>query len=88
MKPSLRLIITSPCGEHEWHQPATFVPAVGTGITCRERNGDVQFEGVVDHVHLGLRMGWPDYYEDAPIEGTARPIEQMTVSVWLREVDQ
>lgn len=67
------LIITSPDGNDEFQIPNHPIPQIGSGMTVRKSDGNVLFEGKVEHVHYGLRTG----YNNDAITGYT------IVSVWL-----
>ena len=71
------LIITSPCGNHEWQHRSIVVPRVGESVTARDAGGNAVFGGIVREVHYGLRMGF------GVNEG--RAMGGIVVSVWLED---
>lgn len=75
-----KVIITSPCGNHEWQGASANVPRIGEEVTCRGGRGlEVEFSGIVESVHYEVRKGF-GVNEGNPISG-------MIVSVWLKEFE-
>lgn len=77
----ITVIITSPCGKHEWQHRSPVVPRVGEQVTCRKScSSEIIFTGIVDIVHYEVRMGFGVNEGNA----TGEPI----VSVWLKEFEE
>jgi len=73
-----KVIIVSPCGNHEWQAYSDNVPRAGEQVTCRSgRLHDIEFSGIVDSVHYEVRKGF------GVNEGNSK--SGMIVTVWLKE---